>query len=281
MLHMGTNLSRAAGTWERCEMPVKTRQGTLNKVLRYRSVRKAVEFLIGHQAFRDDLIYEPYRQWTADEPRRRCYSDMASADWWWDTQKRLNIDNATIIPIILASDKTLVTRQQGDKKAYPVYMTIGNLPAHIRNSNVRPGVVPLGLLPILTDGSVAARCELLHACLARMLNPVAMATPGEGWDILCADGMTRRCFPVIAAMTIDHEEQAVMAGTRGTSQCPLCEVDPKQREDLEIWAPWRTHNDMQHQIHRQRRMEDRNKGLIGNRRRTKDEMAVDQAVEVL
>jgi hypothetical protein len=38
---------------------------------------------------------------------------------------------ATIIPIILSSNKTQVT-VFGNKSAYPVYMTIGNIPKALR-----------------------------------------------------------------------------------------------------------------------------------------------------
>lgn len=34
---------------------------------------------------------------------------------------------ATVAPIILASDKTQLTRFRGDKMAWPVYLTLGNI----------------------------------------------------------------------------------------------------------------------------------------------------------
>jgi len=38
-------------------------------------------------------------------------------------------DGDTVIPIIIMSDATQLTNFSGDKKAWPVYMTIGNLSA--------------------------------------------------------------------------------------------------------------------------------------------------------
>jgi hypothetical protein len=38
---------------------------------------------------------------------------------------------ATVIPLIISSDKTQLTTFRG-KTAYPVYMTIGNIPKNIR-----------------------------------------------------------------------------------------------------------------------------------------------------
>ncbi|KAG1721620.1 uncharacterized protein EDB91DRAFT_1017225, partial [Suillus paluster] len=36
-------------------------------------------------------------------------------------------DGATLVPVILSSDKTQLCQFQGDKTAYPVYLTIGNI----------------------------------------------------------------------------------------------------------------------------------------------------------
>ena len=53
---------------------------------------------------------------------------------------------ATIIPIILSSDKTQLT-MFGNKTAYPVYMTIGNLPNEIHHKPSRSAYVLLRYLP--------------------------------------------------------------------------------------------------------------------------------------
>lgn len=208
--------------------------------------------MLGHEAFKDDLVLQPYRRYTAGDDTERVYTEMASADWWWETQEKLDVDNGTIVPLIIASDKTLVTNT-GNQKAYPIYLTIGNLPASIRNSNVRPRAVSLGML----------------------LRGVEKASPGERWDIVCGDGLLRRCFPVGAAMTIDHEEQAVMADTNNKSRCPLCTIPPDEREDLQSVAPWRNHADMRSRVRAQRK---RDKEKAGNPRqhRTPEQLDLDE-----
>jgi Plavaka transposase len=52
----------------------------------------------------------------------------------------------TIVPIIISSDKTQLTTFRG-KQAYPVYLTIGNLPKHIHQKPSQQGQVLLGYLP--------------------------------------------------------------------------------------------------------------------------------------
>ena len=41
-------------------------------------------------------------------------------------------EGATVAPIILATDKTQLTAFSGDKQAWPVYLTIGNIDKKIR-----------------------------------------------------------------------------------------------------------------------------------------------------
>jgi hypothetical protein len=53
---------------------------------------------------------------------------------------------ATIVPVLLSSDRTQVT-QFGLKTAYPVYLTIGNLPKEIWRKPSRRGQTLLAYLP--------------------------------------------------------------------------------------------------------------------------------------
>lgn len=57
---------------------------------------------------------------------RRVYGEMHSRQWWSRMQKQLP-NGGTLIPLIFAYDKTQLTNFSGDKAAWPVYMTIGNI----------------------------------------------------------------------------------------------------------------------------------------------------------
>lgn len=43
------------------------------------------------------------------------------------------LDKATVVSILALSDQTHVTNLLGDKKAWPIYITIGNLPSSMGN----------------------------------------------------------------------------------------------------------------------------------------------------
>ncbi len=75
---------------------------------------------------------------------------MYTGNWWWKKQKELPA-GATIIPILLASDKTVMSLSHGDQVLWPVYVTIGNLDAKTRWSQNRPGTLLLGSIPIVHE----------------------------------------------------------------------------------------------------------------------------------
>ena len=64
----------------------------------------------------------------------------------------------------------------------------------------------------------------------------------EGTDLLCPDGYTRRCFPVLAASLADYEEQVLITGVLANQHCTICQVRPEERNNLLKAHPFRTHD---------------------------------------
>ncbi|KAJ7858828.1 hypothetical protein B0H14DRAFT_3085030 [Mycena olivaceomarginata] len=80
---------------------------------------ECVRELVGNPAFRAKQHYAPYRIFKCFEDGKysnREVNEMWTADWWWEIQ-RLLPKGATLIPIILASDKTQLTRFSGDQQS--------------------------------------------------------------------------------------------------------------------------------------------------------------------
>lgn len=140
---------------------------------------------------------------------------------------------ATIIPVIISSDKTQLTLF-GNKSAYPVYITIGNLPKAIRKKSSRHSQILLGYLPAEHFKHIKNQAErrravslTFHACMSVIVAPLTDAGI-HGILLASGDGVVRRCHPIFSNYVADYPEQVLVTLT-SYGQCPTC---PIPRDEL-------------------------------------------------
>ncbi|KAG8793581.1 hypothetical protein FRC12_002296 [Ceratobasidium sp. 428] len=169
---------------------------------------------------------------------------MWTAEWWWEMQvtekwalARVN-KCATIVPLIIASDKTSLSTLSGGQQAYPVYLTIGNISKSTRRKAKERATVLIGYLPVdkfedVTNKEERARlrADMTHRAMEQLMAPLKTASE-VGFEAWCADGRLRHVYPIVAAFVGDWPEQNLMACTN-QGGCPICTTPRAGRGDLE------------------------------------------------
>ncbi|KAH9164605.1 hypothetical protein EDB89DRAFT_2116238 [Lactarius sanguifluus] len=210
----------------------------------YRDIVPCIRSLFGNPEFAHELVFAPERHYTDAERTCRVYSEMHMGDWWWSVQMSLEARNAgaTVIPLIISSDKTLLTHFR-DKEAYPIYLGIGNIPKSTRRKPSRSAQMLIGYVPItklvgITNKAARRRAlaSLFHSCMAKVLDPIR-AYGETGLAMQSGDGTWRRCHPVFATFVGDYPEQ-VLVTCIYNGRCPKCLVPVKQLGNYDIFPTW-------------------------------------------
>jgi hypothetical protein len=137
-------------------------------------------------------------------------------------------DGATVAPIIIGTDKTNLMQFSGGKCAYPVYLTLGNLPRAIRRKPSEHACILIAYLSpekcrrgsFTKNFQRARNRRLFHESMHLILDPLKKAAE-DGVEMTGGDGAVRLVFPILTSYVADYPEQCLVTCTKyGT--CPKC-----------------------------------------------------------
>ncbi|KAG1897928.1 uncharacterized protein F5891DRAFT_1241093 [Suillus fuscotomentosus] len=171
----------------------------------------------------------------------RFIDEPWTADVFWKAQSQLP-PNAKPLAFILYADKSKLS-SFGSQKGYPIIARIANLPVHIRNSNTAlGGGRVVGWLPIIVEDQEHAKKKnyvdfknaVWHTSFYQLLASVAKHS-NTGYWFECRDGIRRHLWPLIIILSVNYEEQCIMAlirGLKGKFPCPVCLVPQDEQSIL-------------------------------------------------
>ncbi|KAF5344499.1 hypothetical protein D9757_015048 [Collybiopsis confluens] len=243
MLDKVDQIPDRCGIWYTKELAFKDRPDE-KFIVRHRNPIDAIKALWGDLSLSEHLVYKPMKLFRGDvqSDEERIFSEMWTAGFWNAAQQRIP-EGGTIAPVIIASDKTQLTQFSGNKSAYPVYLTLGNIPKLLRR---KPGVQACVLIAYLSiDKPMKAglsktslklrNYELFHRSMALVLEPLKMAgnPSGGGVEMVGGNGAVRKVYPLLATYVADYPEQCLITCTKyGT--CPKCK---RKSSELELPTP--------------------------------------------
>lgn len=127
---------------------------------------------------------------------------------------------ATILGVILSSDKTNISAMTGGRSAHPLLISLANISSEYRNKDLNNAYLLLALLPIpkfihrsrKIRGMLEAR--LYHHCLDIVLAPLKAAAQ---LGVLLSDplGNLRWCFTPLASFIVDTPEAQLISCVGG------------------------------------------------------------------
>ncbi|KAG8734101.1 hypothetical protein FRC10_011942 [Ceratobasidium sp. 414] len=229
-------LPRGPG-WEVYEIVTKMAGQTNKKSYLFtRNIVDVVLDIMANLAFKDYMHYTPQRLWTTADRQSRVYSNPWTANWWWRTQMRIPDKSATVVPLIIATDRTRLSVMSGGQEAYPVYISVGNIDKSVRRKSTLHAMVLLAYLPVddfenaeNPDEKARLKNELTHRAMEMVTKPLQTASR-DGVVMQCADGRFRHSYPIVAGVIGDWPEQCMMACTL-QSGCPKCVQKEEGRGD--------------------------------------------------
>ncbi|KAG1824679.1 uncharacterized protein BJ212DRAFT_1566371 [Suillus subaureus] len=144
----------------------------------------------------------------------RKYGEWMSCEHAFEIQSQLPT-GASIVPIILASDKTPVTRHTGSLEMHPTFLTIGNIHSEIRMKATSHTWACITYIPtpeyiMNHDFSGVLEARLWHRCMDMVLQNLKVAAQ-VGEFMTDPMGCQRYAFTPLATHISDLPEQLMIA----------------------------------------------------------------------
>ncbi|KAF8126369.1 hypothetical protein EV363DRAFT_1453089 [Boletus edulis] len=186
---------------------------TTNPVyLLWRDALEVTEMIFGNPIFQQHMCLDPHEVYTGQNDHE--YTEWMSSQEAFRIQDSLPI-GATMVPIILASDKTPVTRHTGSLEMHPLFLTIGNIRSDLRMKATAHAWSCVAYMPMVrfvthSDYSGVLQARLWHRCMDIVCNSLK-SVAARGAYMADPGGFQCYCFTPLAGYIADLPEQLMVA----------------------------------------------------------------------
>ena len=132
----------------------------------------------------------------------------------------------------MAFNKTHLSNYSGDKSAWTVHLTIGNISKSICQKPSERGTILIGYIPVSKLECFSKPkhqyqgYQVFHNCMKSCLEPL-IKTGQDGVEMVCADGFIHIVYPILCTYVADYPEQCLIA-CNNKNWCPWCEASTKE-----------------------------------------------------
>jgi hypothetical protein len=131
---------------------------------------KTIKFFINHSSFRANLTYASIRQFNDNDERVR--TKMHIENWWWNKQNEI-LERTTIIFLLIANDKIMLSEHQDDRMTWFVYFYIKNLSRQMKRNQTRSSDVLLNFISHAQfSNKNRMKTQIWHQSLSFMLKRI-------------------------------------------------------------------------------------------------------------
>ncbi|KAG0693860.1 hypothetical protein DFH29DRAFT_815943 [Suillus ampliporus] len=197
----------------------------------YRDTQEVIRNMLANPDYAQEFDYRPYREFSTDSSERQ-WKDFMSGDWAWDQADIISEDpeshGSTFVPVVLGSDKTMVSVATGNNEYYPLYASISNVCNNVRRAHCDAvSIITFLAIPKTTKEHATGdvkfrkfRRQLFHCLLSKILETLCPAI--TKYKVACfSDRHFRRVIYGLGPYIADYEEQVLLTCiVRGW--CPRC-----------------------------------------------------------
>ncbi|KAI6169072.1 hypothetical protein EDD17DRAFT_1810984 [Pisolithus thermaeus] len=185
---------------------------------------EVVRDIFGNPTFAEHMVYDPYHIYEGAE---REYGKWMS-------------EGATIVPVILASDKAPVTRMSGDRKMHLLFLTIANINSEVCMKATAHAWACVAYTPIPEflahpDFHSILEAHVWHHCMDIACANLKVSSH-RGVFMADPHNNTRYCFTPLAAYTANLPEQ-LMITCVSKSASPITTAVQSQFGDAVRYSP--------------------------------------------